>query len=274
MTDASRTTVHRSITVPLAQGAAFALFTDGMDSWWPRDGYSIGQAPSQQSCLEAYEGGRWFERSTDGSEHVWGRVLHWQPPHRVVMSWQISPDWTADLTVATEVDIRFTDIGAGGTRVDLEHRHLDRYGDRQGDMLVALGSPDGWQAVLAAYAAKVAPIGFDRHTLVTLILRPAAPELSPAEAEALQNAHLAHTADLVAAGHILAAGPPVDPDDERLRGISLWSVDPNTARRMCDEDPAVRAGRLAAQVATWMTPSGQLRFERVRVPRSMAEVEG
>jgi uncharacterized protein YciI len=117
-----------------------------------------------------------------------------------------------------------------------------------------------------------APIGFDSHTLVMLVLRPDAPLLSPAGAAALQDAHLAHTADLVAAGHILAAGPPVDPDDERLRGVSLWSVDPDTARRMCDEDPAVRAGRLAVQVATWMTPAGQLHFERVRVPRSMADI--
>lgn len=273
MTDTPQTTVHRSITVPLAQAEAFALFTDGIDSWWPRDGHSIGQAPLQQVSLEAHTDGRWFERSTDG-EHVWGRVLQWQPPHRVVMSWQISAEWTSDPTVATEIDVCFTDIGAGRTRIDLEHHHLDRYGDRHGDMLVALDSPDGWQAVLAAYAANVAPIGFDRHTLVTLVLRPDAPLLSPAEAEALQDAHLAHTADLVAAGVILVAGPPVGPDDERLRGVSIWSVAPDIARRMCDEDPAVRAGRLAAQVATWVTPAGQLRFERVRVPRSMAEVEG
>jgi hypothetical protein len=66
-----------------------------------------------------------------------------------------------------------------------------------------------------------------------------------------------------------------DPDDERLRAVSLWSVDPDIARRMRDEDPAVRAGPLAAQVATWMTPAGQPRFERVRVarpwPKSRAE---
>jgi len=274
MTDKPQTTVHRSITVPLAQGEAFALFTDGIDSWWPRDGYSIGQAPLQQTILETHEGGRWFERSTDGSEHVWGRVLEWHPPHRVVMSWQISADWAADPTLATAVDVRFGEVRPGRTRVDLEHRHLDRYGDRHVDMLAAFGSSDGWQAVLDAYAASAAPIGFDSHTLVMLVLRPDAPELSSADADALQDAHLAHTADLVAAGHILAAGPPVDPDDERLRGVSIWSVDPDTARRMCEADPVVRAGRLAVQVATWMTPTGQLDFDRVRVPRSMAEVEG
>lgn len=79
---------------------------------------------------------------------------------------------------------------------------------------------------------------FDQHTLVLLTLRPDAPTMSSTEAGAIQDAHLAHTADLVAAGHILAAGPPVDQDDERLRGVSIWSVDPDTARRLCANDPA------------------------------------
>jgi len=115
---------------------------------------------------------------------------------------------------------------------------------------------------------------FDHHTLVILMLRPDAPTQSPQDAGSLQDAHLAFIAEQVDAGHILAAGPPVDQDDETLRGLSLWSVDADSARQLAATDPAVLAGRLAVQVSTWMVPAGQVRFERVRVPRSIADALG
>jgi uncharacterized protein YciI len=113
---------------------------------------------------------------------------------------------------------------------------------------------------------------FDQHTLVLLVRPPDAPELSEQEADALQDAHLAFRADLRDQGFLLGGGPLLDQDDERLRGISVMSVDPDTAREMCNADPAVRAGRLAVQVMTWMVPTGNVRFDNVPVPRSMAEV--
>ena len=112
---------------------------------------------------------------------------------------------------------------------------------------------------------------FDQHTLVLLVRPPEAPELSPEEADALQDAHLAFRADLRDQGYLLGGGPLLDQDDERLRGISVMSVDPATARELCSADPAVRAGRLAVQVMTWMVPAGNVRFENVPAPRSMAE---
>jgi uncharacterized protein len=112
---------------------------------------------------------------------------------------------------------------------------------------------------------------FDQHTLVLLVRPPDAPELSEQEADALQDAHLAFRADLRDQGHLIAGGPLVDQDDERLRGISVMSVDPVTARELCSADPAVLAGRLAVQVMTWMVPAGNIRFEDVPAPRSMAE---
>ena len=112
---------------------------------------------------------------------------------------------------------------------------------------------------------------FDEHTLVLLVRRPDAPELSEQEADALQDAHLAFRADLRDRGYLLAGGPLLGQDDERLRGVSVWSVDPETARELCSADPAVRAGRLAVQVMTWMVPAGNIRFEDVPAPRSMAE---
>ncbi len=115
---------------------------------------------------------------------------------------------------------------------------------------------------------------FDQHTVV-LLVRPAdAPELTGEQADALQDAHLAHQAGLHDKGHLIAAGPLAGQDDERLRGISVLSVDPDTARRLYSTDPAVRAGRLAVEVMTWMVPAGNVRFDNVRHPRSMAEATG
>jgi uncharacterized protein len=114
---------------------------------------------------------------------------------------------------------------------------------------------------------------FDRHTLVLLVRPPDAPELSEAEADALQDRHLAFRADLRERGYLVGGGPLVDQDDERLRGISVMSVDPETARRLSEEDPAVQAGRLAVEVMTWMVPAGNVHFEDVPSPRSTAEAE-
>ena len=112
---------------------------------------------------------------------------------------------------------------------------------------------------------------FDRHTLVLLVLRPDAPDLTAEESADLQDRHLAFRADLRDRGYLIGGGPLVDQDDERLRSISIWSSDPETARRLSNEDPAVRAGRLAVEVMTWMVPAGNVRFENVPAPRSMAE---
>jgi uncharacterized protein YciI len=114
---------------------------------------------------------------------------------------------------------------------------------------------------------------FDQHTLVLLVRPPGAPELTDDEAAALQDAHLAFRAGLRDQGYLIGGGPLVDQDDERLRGISVMAVDPATARELCAADPAVRAGRLAVQVMTWMVPAGNVHFDNVPAPRSMAEAE-
>ena len=112
---------------------------------------------------------------------------------------------------------------------------------------------------------------FDRFTITLLILRPDAPELDEEAAAALQDAHMAHLADLHEAGHLLAAGPL---DDEELRGLSILSVDPARARELKEEDPAVRAGRFSVKVIPWMVPGGAMSFSPTRFPRSTAEVGG
>jgi uncharacterized protein YciI len=115
-------------------------------------------------------------------------------------------------------------------------------------------------------------VDFDDYTLVLLFRPPNAPQLSDAEADELQDAHLANQADLYEQGYLLASGPFVDQDDATLRGMALMSVGPERARELYDTDPAVKAGRLAVRVMTWKTPAGGVRFERVRHPRSMADV--
>jgi uncharacterized protein YciI len=111
---------------------------------------------------------------------------------------------------------------------------------------------------------------FDRFTVVLLVLREDAPHLSEAEAAKLQNSHMSHLADLHQAGHLLAAGPLTD---EHFRGLSILNVDPETARQLKQEDPAVRAGRFDVVVMPWMVPAGAMTFSATHFPRSMAEVD-
>jgi len=112
---------------------------------------------------------------------------------------------------------------------------------------------------------------FDQHTALILRLRSDAPAMSDAQAAALQDEHLAYIADRVTRGDIVAAGPVTVGDDEMICGLSVWSAGPADVRTLCAQDPAVRAGRYECVVMTWLVPAGQIRFEPVDVPRSMAD---
>lgn len=114
---------------------------------------------------------------------------------------------------------------------------------------------------------------FDTFTVTLLVLRPDAPELDDEAAEALQDAHLAHLADLHEAGHLLAAGPLLGPPEREFRGLSILAVEPERARELKEADPAVRAGRFAVQVFPWMVPAGAVSFAPTRFPRSAAEAD-
>jgi uncharacterized protein YndB with AHSA1/START domain len=144
--------VRQSVVVDAPRERAFAVFTDGMTSWWPTDSHSIGSAPMAGAVIEPRPGGRWYERGEDGSECDWGRVLAWDPPERVVLAWQISADWKADPDIHTEVEVRFTTEDDGRTRVELEHRHLEAFGERAEQMRGVFGSDGGWRTLLARFA--------------------------------------------------------------------------------------------------------------------------
>jgi len=109
---------------------------------------------------------------------------------------------------------------------------------------------------------------FDQLTVTLLVLRPDAPELDEEAAAALQDAHMAHIADLHESGHLLVAGPL---SDEKLRGLSILRVDVDEARRLRESDPAVQAGRYSVKAMPWTVPAGAMSFTPTRFPRSIAE---
>jgi len=108
-----------------------------------------------KAIIETKQGGRCYTEQEDGSECDWGRVLTWDPPHRLVIAWQITHEWgyQPDLAQSSEVEVRFTPVD-GGTRVDLEHRHLERHGAGAATMRTAIDSPGGWSGLLQMFADR------------------------------------------------------------------------------------------------------------------------
>lgn len=115
---------------------------------------------------------------------------------------------------------------------------------------------------------------FDRYTISLLLLRHDAPRLTEEDEAALQDAHMAHLADLHEAGDLLAAGPVLGPPDRELRGFSILKADAERALELKDEDPAVKAGVYRVEAFPWLLPAGLLHFSPGRLPRSMAEARG
>ena len=111
---------------------------------------------------------------------------------------------------------------------------------------------------------------FDRFTIALLVLRPDAPQLAEPEEAALQDAHMAHLADLHEAGHLLAAGPLIGPD-QAFRGLSITKGNPEGVRRLKEADPAVMADRYSVTILTRLVPGGAISFAPADFPRSMAE---
>ncbi len=144
------TVVRHSITLDVSQERAFTTFTTGHDRWWPRE-FHIGGAAMEEAVMEPRQDGRWYERDVDGSECNWGKVLVWEPPARIVLAWQITGEWAYDEDILTEVEVRFVPEAPGRTRVELEHRGLDAYGEATDQMRDLFDS--GWPGILQGFAA-------------------------------------------------------------------------------------------------------------------------
>lgn len=149
--------LHGTTTVGVPVEQAFRVFTNSFNTWWPFE-YHIGRAEVAEIVLEPRVGGRWYERGIDGSECDWGRVLVWEPPHRLVLTWQITGQWQFDPDPehASEIEVRFTPDGPELTTVDLEHRLLHRLDTGQAvhDTITGGG---GWTTILERFGKAVVP---------------------------------------------------------------------------------------------------------------------
>ena len=155
-TQAADTSVRVSVEVHAPIERAFQVFTAGIGSWWDPT-HHILQAELAEMVFEPRVGGHVYDRGVDGSECRWARVLVYQPPHRVVFSWDVSAQWQleTDLEKTSEVEVRFTAEGPERTRVELEHRNLERHGAGWEQMRDAVGSPGGWPAGMHSFAERI-----------------------------------------------------------------------------------------------------------------------
>jgi uncharacterized protein YndB with AHSA1/START domain len=126
---------------------AFGVFTGEIASWWPVVDHSVEADKVEAVVLEGRVGGRLYERWRDGGESDWGRVIVWEPPSRLVLSWSPNPERSA----TTEVEVRFTALEPDHTRVELEHRGWERLGDLAAE--IRDNYRDGWPRVLGSFAS-------------------------------------------------------------------------------------------------------------------------
>jgi uncharacterized protein YndB with AHSA1/START domain len=145
--------IRKSLRVKAGRDKAFDTFVGQMGSWWMKS-HSLLQSPQKDVVIEPRTGGRWYEIGEDGSEQLWGKVLAWEAPERVLLAWQLNAEWSYDPDFETTIEVRFTADG-DGTIVDFEHRDLERFGEKaaavRGDY--ESGMEGGWGQLLAGYQA-------------------------------------------------------------------------------------------------------------------------
>lgn len=152
--------IRHTVTVPIPLERAFERFTEGIGSWWPVEN-TFSKESFETVIIEQNEGGRWYERDNDGRETPWGRVVAWEPPHRIVLTWQITPQGLPepDPNKASEFEVRFAPKSQSTqptTRVEIDHRAFERHGNEGGAIWrEAMDSEEGWPKFLGRYAASV-----------------------------------------------------------------------------------------------------------------------
>jgi len=152
-TQAQEASVRTQIVVEAPIERAFRVFTEDFDNIKPRE-HNMLNVEIEETVFEPREGGRVYDRGVDGSECHWARVLAYEPPDRVVFSWDINPQWQleTDLDKTSEVEVRFVSETPERTRVELEHRNLDRHGDGWEGERDAVGSEGGWPLYMQRFA--------------------------------------------------------------------------------------------------------------------------
>jgi uncharacterized protein YndB with AHSA1/START domain len=147
------TTVNATIEVSASQQRAFEVFTRDLGSFKPSE-HNLLAVPIAETVVETYVGGHIIDRGSDGSECRWARVLAFEPHDRFMFSWDISPHWQveADENKTSEVEVTFTALSRDRTRVDIEHRHLDRHGEGWTGIRDGVSTGEGWPLYLTRYA--------------------------------------------------------------------------------------------------------------------------
>ena len=155
-TQATDTAVRTEVVVDAPIERAFSVFTEDIGTWWNPEHHLL-EGELAEMVFEPRVGGHVFDRGADGSECRWARVLAYEPPQRVVISWDINTQWQleTDHERTSEVEVRFVPEGADRTRVTLEHRNLDRHGEGWEGMRDAVGSHDGWSEGLRGFAERL-----------------------------------------------------------------------------------------------------------------------
>lgn len=255
MTTIEDTTVRVSTEVEAPIARAFHVFTAEIGTWWDEKKHIL-DAPLAEMVFEPFVGGNIIDRAVDGSECRWARVLAYEPPNRVVFSWDINTSWQVetDPERTSEVEIAFTALGPERTRVVLTHSRLDRHGEGWEGMRNAVGS--GWS--LEPFAARVSqanralgrslPVITDetmrarltQTRTYTAVLLEATDAFQRPAVDPIVWEHGRRNMALVDAG-LMDIVLPVD-DDTHLAGIAVFAATPEDTRAVMDDDPGVRAG--------------------------------
>lgn len=246
------TTVRTSVEVNIGPDRAFHLFTAEIGAWWDADKHIL-QAPLASMEFEPFVGGRITDRGTDGSECRWARVLAYDPPHRVVFSWDINVQWQieTDADRCSEVEITFTALTEGLTRVQLTHRHLDRHGPGWETMRDAVA--EGWSLDGFATFADTGPVGqlptitdgtmrarLTQTKPYTVVLLHATDKCVRPDVDPIIWEHGRRNMALVEAGELLVVLPVSDDTD--LAGLGVFAGDADRISAILEGDPAVQAG--------------------------------
>lgn len=246
------TSVRVSAEVNLAPSRAFHLFTAEIGAWWDADKHILG-APLAEMEFEPFVGGHIVDRGIDGSECRWARVLAYDPPHRVVFSWDIDVQWQieSDPNRCSEVEITFTGLTERSTRVQLTHSHLDRHGpgwESMRDAVAGGWSLDGFAAFadgdrlgrLPTISDETMRARLSQTKPYTVVLLYATDTCVRPDVNALIWEHGRRNMALVEAGELLVVLPVSDDTD--LAGAAVFAGDAEWVRTIVENDPGVQAG--------------------------------
>lgn len=249
-TDTARTSTSVEATVDAPLTRAFEVFTIGIGTWWDADKHIL-RAPLARMEFQPWVGGQIVDHGTDGSTCAWARILAYDPPSRVVFSWDISTSWEleTDPAKASEVEITFDSVTPERTRMVLTHRHLDRHGDGWEGMRDAVSS--GWNLNGLAAALRGAPalpwvdddamLGrLNQSKAYTMVILLATDRLVQPQVDPIIWAHGRRNMGLMDAGIAPVIVPVTSP--EGPAGFALFATDPDKTRRIMDADPGVVAG--------------------------------